>query len=137
MGGDVAHFTGETEKSVVNCCRVLCECDLYALLEKTVGESSGKLFGSLFERTICGVVYFVRLILEKSEAACFRLRREWACLDLRLTCLCGTPKLEFTRFSGDPNYSGEPITCTEATGLRERSRSGRQTKTEDGSVRPH
>jgi hypothetical protein len=32
----------------------------------------------------------------------------------------------FTRLYGDPNYSGEPITCAEATGLRERSRRGRR-----------
>ena len=30
--------------------------------------------------------------------------------------------LEFTCLYGDPKYSGEPITCAEATGLRERSR---------------
>ena len=41
--------------------------------------------------------------------------------------------LEFTRFYGDPNYSGEPITCAEATGLRERSRSGRRKRRTDQS----
>ncbi len=34
--------------------------------------------------------------------------------------------LEFTRLYGDPKYSGEPITCAEATGLRQRSRRGRR-----------
>ncbi len=27
------------------------------------------------------------------------------------------PNVEFTRFYGDPKYSGEPITCAETTGL--------------------
>ena len=38
----------------------------------------------------------------------------------------GEAGLEFTRLYGDPKYSGEPITCAEATGLRERSRRGRR-----------
>ena len=41
-----------------------------------------------------------------------RLRRELA------------SNLEFTRLYGDQKSSGEPITCAEATGLRERSRRG-------------
>ena len=34
--------------------------------------------------------------------------------------------VEFTAFCGDPKQSGSPITCAEATKLRERSRRGRR-----------
>jgi hypothetical protein len=35
-------------------------------------------------------------------------------------------ELGFTRLYEDPKQSGSPITCAEATGLRERSRRGRR-----------
>ena len=45
---------------------------------------------------------------------------------MRLTIFGALALLEFTRFSGNPKYEGEPITCAETTGLRERSRRGRR-----------
>jgi hypothetical protein len=48
-------------------------------------------------------------------------------VSLMLLCaLCWPHHVEFTRLYADPYYSGSPITCAEATGLRERSRRGRR-----------